>query len=474
MKNLNVIFGGANTLTISRAIFLLFIVILSVYFLFLNKSMNKNEHFTDAPLDSHKVELIIRNTYQAEFQRAPTEQEILFFQAYVVEKQPNEAQLVSAIKSSADIVNKAYNGDNLSTPSLVLQEAWGTEDDVEETFSHILNRLPDEGELATFSKLLKQDPNFNIDKLKQILYGSQEYQRLEQTQTNAVHSDLVGGVTDRQLSLIVIKNYRQIVSDDTANIDPDELHFLKKKLVSFNVDEKVFRQFLENYVKNQPFNQQLAASQLAQQFVKQEALAQQQALAQQKAQQQSQDQQMDKMKKELYTQLVDDLKKNNLTAQQTGYTDPSSGIEHTQIQAPNKQVMEALLKTCAASDRSGNYLDSSDVLDQIKKQAKCVFDKNLYAEDTEKSMAELISQRNKSQVRDTCIRNRKYLGLDEDMVLDPSLKWKLPEKTPGVCVGGKNDYQPTADQTALIGTLLPSANNTKVGSMVDFYPARYR
>jgi hypothetical protein len=41
-----------------------------------------------------------------------------------------------------------------------------------------------------------------------------------------------------------------------------------------------------------------------------------------------------------------------------------------------------------------------------------------------------------------------------------------------VCVGGKNDYQPQNDQTALIGTLLENAKNTKVGSVVEFYPPK--
>ena len=451
-------------LTISRVIFLLFIVVLSVYFIFLNKNFNK-EHFTDATtaLDPKKVDEIVNKAYLQNFKRNPSTQELTFFQAFYIEKKPNETQLEQAVASSGDIVNKMYA--EKTSNSIVLQESYGTEDDVTEVFNTILNRLPNEGELETFSKLLKQDSNFTMQKLKEILYGSEEFSRLEKTQSNQVYSNLIGGVTDRQITLIATTNYKQVVGKDTAAMDKDELSFLKKKLVEFNLDEKIFRQFLENYIKNQPFNQQVVASQKAKDFIAKEAnkddKERQNAAA------------IDAAKKELFAQFQQELKNTNLVTQEANsYTDQKSGVENTQIQPPNKQVLEALLNSMKASERSGGYLDSSDVLENIKTQAKCVFDKNKYNEDTSKSMAELLEQRNKSQIRDTCARNRMYLGMDEDMVLDPSLRWKLPERRPSVCIGGKNDYQPLTDQTSLIGTLLPAANNTKVGSIVDFYPPK--
>ena len=421
-----------DTLTISRAIFLIFIVVLSVYFLFLNKSFSTKEHF--ANMDSAKVDSIVKDTYIKEFKREPTEKELIFFQAYAIEKDPNDEQLVQAIKSSADIVNKAYSPDS----SPIFQEAYGTEDEVTEIFNSILNRLPDDNELSTFSKLLKEDRDFTLEKLKQLLYGSEEFNRLQKTQSNQVYGNLIGGVTDRQITLIVMTNYKKIVGKDTANIDSDELKFLKKKLVEFNLDEAVFNKFLESYVKNQPFNQQIQASEKVKKLIQQEQMH---------AQSNDDQAKYDRIKKELYTELVADLAKNSLVQQeQASFTDPK-GVEHAVL--PNKQVIEVLLKTDnMTKERDVGYLDNPQ------------------------SMANLVNERNKSLIKDTCVRNRKYLGLDEDMVLDPSLKWKLPQRHPPVCVGGKNDFKPLMDQTALIGTLLPDAKNTKVGSVVDFYPPR--
>ena len=273
------------------------------------------------------------------------------------------------------------------------------------------------------------------------------------------YSNVLGGVTDRQITLIVTTNYKQVVGKET--IDSDELHFLKKKLVEFNLDEAVFRKFLEYYIKNQPFNQQMLASEKVKQFEQQKAASVQQEALQQK--------QIDQMKKELYTQVMTDIKKQSLLEQKAneGYT-TQNGKQLTEVQAVNKTVTDALLK----AQEKENYLDSQDVLDTIKKEAKCVFDKNAGYQENQQTMAALIADRNKTQLKDTCVRNRTYLGLDEDMVLDPSLRWSVPQRHPPVCVGGKNDYQPTVDQTALIGTLLQDAKNTKVGSVVSPIPPK--
>lgn len=466
-----------ETLTLSRVIFLIFIVILSVYFVHLNKSFAVREHYENVPTD--KVDKIVIDTYKEVFKREPTEQEKAFFQAVNIEKQPSEQELAAMIKSSGDLLDQYYKrsqdqSSSVFGESAVLNTAYGTEDEVSEMFNTILDRLPSEQELIHFSRLLKEDKNFNMEKLKQILYGSEEYQRLARTQSNQVYSTVMGGVTDRQITLMVTENYKTVVGKET--IDQDEMRLFKKKLVEFNLDEAVFRKFLENYFKNIPFNQQLAAS------VKARTIT---AEPQQKASSTTDQQAYDKMKKELYTQVMEDIKKQSLISQEQArsYT-TQSGSTVPQIEQPNKQVIEVLLKTAntAGTDgntrESNNYLDSSNVMDTIKREAQCVFDKNAYdrhyqnLEEKEKSMAALIEQRNKESLKDTCVRNRTYLGLDEDMVLDPALRWSVPQKHPPVCVGATNKYQPRVEQTALIGTLLEDAKDTKVGSMVSFLPPK--
>lgn len=468
-----------ETLTLSRVIFLIFIVILSVYFVHLNKSFEVREHYANENLAADKVDKIVIDTYKEVYKREPTEQEKAFFQAVNIEKQPSEQQLASMVKSSGDFLDQYYkrNQDYASSSvygeSAILNKAYGTEDEVSEIFNTILDRLPSEQELIHFSRLLKEDKNFNMEKLKQILYGSEEYQRLARTQSNQVYSTVMGGVTDRQITLMVTENYKAVVGKE--NIDPDEMHLFKKKLIEFNLDEAVFRKFLENYFKNIPFNQQLAAS------VKARSISTE---PQQQKSPAADQQTYDKMKKELYTQVMEDIKKQSLATQQQNSYTTQSGAQIPKLEQANKQVIEVLLRTANTAGSDGNtreadnYLDSSNVLDTIKREAKCVFDKDARdrqyqnLEDREKSMAALIDKRNKESLKDTCVRNKTYLGLDEDMVLDPALRWSVPQRHPPACVGTTDKYQPRVEQTALIGTLLEDAKDTKVGSMVSFLPPK--
>lgn len=55
----------------------------------------------------------------------------------------------------------------------------------------------------------------------------------------------------------------------------------------------------------------------------------------------------------------------------------------------------------------------------------------------------------------------------DDLVLDPSQKWKVPEPRPPVCVTSRpSRICSSTDQTSLIGTLLRDANDTSVGSIM--------
>lgn len=89
----------------------------------------------------------------------------------------------------------------------------------------------------------------------------------------------------------------------------------------------------------------------------------------------------------------------------------------------------------------------------------------------EQVLSKLMSERNLQQLKYTCLRSKeKYANLDEKMVLLPDQKWSVPQKQPEVCrMSGEFNYQPSTEQTALIGTLLDVAEDTQVGSiMPDF------
>lgn len=462
--------------SISRLIFLFFIIGLSVYFMFVNKKLIK-EGFADGtteetnqenlPKDDDALSQVVKDLYGEIWkndinQNTPSDAAVNFYVDFAKERVLTRDDLRDIIESSAPSLEKTFQPTN---SSVVSTDVYGTEDEVTEIYNEILFRNPDENELQSFSKLLKEDKTFNLEKLKQILYASEEYKRLEKTQTNKVYSNLMGGVTDRQLTLIVTDIYNEVVGN--SNIDSDTMKFLKKKLLEFNLDETMFKDFLQKYLKNESFqattkknevvSENSSKSTGSQNTVSQKGVSQEEML---------------QMKQDILKEIKSSFE-NAPKSKEDGMT--VGNEEQTQIN-PNRQVIEILLRT-AKENNKDTYLDSQSVLDRIKDEAKCVFDKNATDDyykslGPDNSLAALQDKRNTDDLRNTCIRNQKFLGADEDMVLDPSQKWSVPQKHPPVCVGSKNDYQPTVEQTALIGTLLADAKSTQVGSILPDIPPR--
>lgn len=456
--------------TISRLIFLLFIVCISVYLMFVNKNIStegfeQKEIKKDVlPKDADKLAQIVQDIYKEIWKNdinrnTPSKKALEFYVDYAIQRTLTLDDFKDIIESSAPALERTFADGGSKVIST--KEVFGTEDEVTELYNDILFRNPDENELYSFSKMLKHDPTFNLEKLKQILFASEEYKRLEKTQSNAVYSNLMGGVTDRQLTLIVSTTYKNITGKD--DLDSDTMKFLKKKLLQFNLNEVIFKQFLEKYLNNEPFDKPTNLSDLDKRELA-NALD-----AKNKTNVTKED--MDKMR----AQILEEVKQSmqNKPKDQQGVT--VNGQEQSQIN-PNRQVIEILLRT-AKENQKEQYLDSQSILDRIKEEARCVFDKNATDEyykslGPNSDMSALQDKRNTDDLRNTCIRNKKFLGIDEDMVLDPSLKWSIPQRHPPVCVGGKNSYQPVIEQTALIGTLLENALDTKVGSILPKTPPR--
>ena len=56
------------------------------------------------------------------------------------------------------------------------------------------------------------------------------------------------------------------------------------------------------------------------------------------------------------------------------------------------------------------------------------------------------------------------------MVLLPDQKWSVPQERPEVCrMSGEFSYKPSIEQTALIGTLLEDAKDTRVGTIMPSF-----
>ncbi len=451
--------------TIARFIFLFFIISMSVYFMFTNKStiekFSDTQQESDAlPKDKDSLAKIIKGIYADLKLGEPSQKAVDFYTDFVMQRTITKDALREVIDGSALALEKTLKDSGSTSQESII--VFGTEDEVTEIYNEILFRNPDDAELYNFSKLLKTDKTFDLEKLKQLLYASEEYKRMEKTQTNKVFSNQMGGVTDRQLTLIVNTIYKDVTKNDLN--DKETLVFLKKKLLQFNLDQETFKKFIAMYVQGKPFEPDQKSKDEEQKLL-QDALKANAAAQKITAANIVTKDDFDKFRQDVLNQVKQSLQNQPKDTQQ----------EQGQNQ-PNKQIIEVLLRT-AKDSQNENYLDSQNIMKTIKEEAKCVFNKdgdaygygkNIKSQD----MAQLQDARNTEELGNICIRNQKFLGVDEDMVLDPSLKWSVPQRHPPVCIGGANAYQPLVDQTSLIGTLLEESKNTKVGSILPEIPPR--
>ena len=538
--------------SISRAIFLFFILVLSVYFLRVNK-----EHFVDdsatvqstfqidaatpsqqsvqglvdkapdsikipvlpkedalVPDDYNVVKKIVQDTYKTLFKRFPTTDEIGFYYDYVKNRQMTRSQFEDIIGGSADTLAKTLPASTSSLSSIY----YGTEDDVVVIYNEILMRNPDDEELAKYSKMLATDATFTPEKLRQLLLGFPEYKRLEMTQTNETNSGLIGGLTDRQLSYMVNTYYYDVLKKD--DLDEETLKYLKKKFIDFNLNEDRFKQFLRVIYDLDAGSCVVSAvaaptttSVVVPPVVAETVTSTVTTATPVVAETYTTVSTPVVTTQEIYTPVV---KQEVLTSPVITptppvitYTQPTpiqvaaeastttipldthhvdqnaqNYYDHPNIvnvyangggTGPNGQIIEELLKKIQMND-DGTYLSSDKVIDTLKnpKKPSCGL-QNPVLNNGQKggqSTADLIKDRNSEELKNTCIRNKKFGNVDDDLVLDKSFRWSVPQQYRPVCQGTFDNYQPVTEQTGLIGTLLDSAKDTMVGSMLPLYPPK--
>ena len=203
------------------------------------------------PKEDDVIHKEVIKAYQELYQIPPQKEELEFYTEYVKSRNVTKEQLREIIETSAPTLQKTfYAKRNANTPD----EVFGMENEIIEIYNELLDRNPDKRELYSFAKMIKSDKDFNLDKLRQVLIASEEFKRMERTQNNKVYVNLQSNITDRQLTMQVTKLYSKITGQDY--IDEDTLRFLKKKFVELDLNEKNMTQFINSYISNKPFKSQ--------------------------------------------------------------------------------------------------------------------------------------------------------------------------------------------------------------------------
>ena len=230
-----------NDVTI-RCVFILLIIGLASYFIYIN--VNIREHFDDPNnfLDHQsKYASKINDIFYNLFLKSPSKDELDFYMKYV-NSSLNDQQLSDFIATTGSALDKA-----LPQTQIVL---YGTEDDVIKLYNQMLYRNPNSDELKGYAEIFKTDSSFTLDKLSKILISSEEYRRFEKMQTNEANGNLLGGITEHQLTLTVDNLYTQYTGQQA---DSDTLKFLKRKFVDFKLNEDLLSIFIKGCVNGTPY-----------------------------------------------------------------------------------------------------------------------------------------------------------------------------------------------------------------------------
>jgi hypothetical protein len=480
-----------------RFIFLVFIVMIAVYFVIDNKkTVEKFEEklpskatppqkepvpvigmppgVQEEAVTSANAAKVINDIFNELYKHPPAKEELVFFVDFVKNRKSiSKQKLKDVIESSAPTLSKTlYTKKKADTPDEIL----GNENEIIQVFNEILLRNPDKGELSSLSREMHADKTFTLDKLKQTLIASEEFKRLEKTQSNKVYMNLQSNVTDRQITMQVMEIYKEVTGKDY--VDEDTLRFLKKKFVQFELSPVKMTKFIQAYLTDAPY----VEPQATYKAINPEELKKQNAAMDAKMEQMKQKMdaefkaKMEALKKEEAKKANNKetyVQKGSVAAPADGkyvYND-STVYNFFGDQQANEDIIGELKKTgFKGGDADG--VNTSSMISNIK--ASCPFSKNA-AEDellakNKQHLADYVNSRNTNELQSICSRNKKFINADENMVLRPDQKWSVPQPRPPVCLGGNQGVSPMNDQTALIGTLLDDAKNTSVGSVTHLYP----
>lgn len=185
---------------------------------------------------------VIDDLYMETFGTLPTSEEKDFYIKFFKGTESTRQQMKEVIVTSAPSLVKIMKTGVPVNLDKTLTD--GTEEQVISIFNQILERNPSEKELQYFSAFIKESPA-QIERMKIILLQSQEYKRLSNMQTNLANGQLLGGLTEKQITVIVKSIYKEL---NPEPLDDDTLRFLKKKYLEFKLDEPRFRRFIKRFV----------------------------------------------------------------------------------------------------------------------------------------------------------------------------------------------------------------------------------
>jgi hypothetical protein len=444
---------------ITRIVFLVFIVALSGYFFWINEKVSDGKPLTPTEAfveERGSQEKLVAQIYIDLYKRPPNTKELHFWMEYLSDK-PNmtSMQLTDIIESiSPNLV------DTLSKRDAQLIAAKEVDLVIFEAFNEILMRNPSPTEFQKYQKLMVDDATFTRDKLVHALMSLGEYIRMEKTQTNTIHSNLPGNLTDRQITMIIVKIHQEVTG--LMYVDEDNMNFFKKKFLELDMNESWFRDFLQNILM---WNPNSSTSTLLTTTIDASTVA----------------------------PGGPTVAPGGPTVAPTGPTVAPGGptvapAGHTV--APGGPTVAPGGPTVAPGGPTGGVVGSAVTIGSAESRGQIYNNPTIYnmcvpnADIVKQigngdNVGDMVNSISKMEsIRDIGNVDEDYASIfytkrftEKDMVLDPSQVWSVPQPRPPVCAPTANcQVNALNDQTALIGTLLAQAKSTRVGSILPVFP----
>ena len=576
--------------SISKIVFLVFILAIALYIMFDNKSPRIEENYENTPValqatvvpqpnditstplttpvsgilstsaqqknDNKTPRQIIIDVYKELYGADPNDNEIAFYVKFFEGKEPCHDYIKEIIATSAPTLQKTLKAGVLP---IVPDTPIGNEREVIAIFKDILDRFPDDQELQYYTTFAQQGPA-NIQKMKVMLIESAEYRRLQSMQNNVAYGQLIGGVTDRQLTLMVTNVYNSLTGLGDK-IDNDTMQFLKRKYLEFQLNTDIFTKFLKDFVLFKP--SQVTVPQSKETFVnsthqtptvqttnsRRVNSAITDSLIKKGLQENFENSPVDTskiiatVKSFATTDFLKTKSPNTISSVVNDKYSKEVNYEHYANMAKlgepcddatcergstcfskagetnkfckivlwpnskgcasqaNNECMQGLKCTndvCLPPGAQQTVDTTQSVQPQVaqpvqqqpqvaqqvqppsqtvshqdipvqqqvstrtqpqKDNVSCWFDKDKLDHDnmsnSRQTLASTIYDRNREELKNVCQRNKSFSKYHyDDMVLIPGQEWSVPQSHPPVCLGSTNNYNPSVEQTSLIGTLL--------------------
>ena len=355
-------------------------------------------------------ETLVKDVFMDVLKRLPTPTELQkYIDLFIGNQMKTQQDLEFILRMDLETIIRSDKSD---IPEPVDKEDYNTYKDIIATFESVLGRNPNTSELKFYYDLIKVN-GYEQKKIKDILLSSREHEILMKNQNNQVHGDLSANITEKQLEIAVNELYKAIFFEYP---DADTYKYLRGRFIAMNLDEEKLALFIKRLKSADSVVDVTTA------FPKIPPKA---------------------TSKEMFDEKV------TATPDISNRTTTAAIAQDSRAQATKTQD-------------PGKNTNIDEMIDAIK--CAKYFEKSRF--ESAQDMREKTFGY-KSSCNFNSKKTKHYLNADDNMVLRPEMRWQVPMRRAPVCYATDLvDYNPSVEQSALIGTLLPDAEKTSVGSIM--------